>query len=554
MKLRDYQTKGVESSLDKLLAARASCLGVAATGLGKTIMFAETARRWPSERGRVLVIAHTNELVDQSIEKIHRVIGERPAKEMGDWRSNEHPTRRRKVVVASVQSLNSNERMKRFEDVGLVVIDEAHRGVAQMYRNVYSHFSDAVRLGVTATPDRLDEEALGQIFDETSFCYDLPWAVENGWLVPIVSRCIRCEGLDLSKCGKQGGDFAGSDLVEAINQERVLHQMASGIEKTVGSRRTIVFMPAGYKQIDNQDVRVCQLMCDILNRRKTDSARWVMGHTHPQERADAIRDFRAGKFQYLVNVDVLTEGFDDPGIECVAVCRPTMSRAKYAQMLGRGTRALPGIVDALSDAPADERKAAIAASAKPRLEVIDFTGNTGRHRLVSAVDILGGNHSEAAIERVRKQAETGEAVDVSQALTDEEAQIALERRKQIIADAERFVIRTVDPFDVLGAEPKREYGWDRVKSASQAQMSMLKSLGYDGGAKLSRGRASQLIGEIMERRKSGRPDFKQSLKLRQRGLSVDVSSMEAAKILGEPLADRAKFLTERWKQKHGVTT
>lgn len=553
MKLRPYQTAAVESTLG-LLRAGSSSLGLAATGLGKTIMFAETARRWPSEKGRVLVIAHTEELVDQSIEKIERITGERPAKEMGEWRANEHPSRRRKVVVASVQSLNSSERMKRFEDIGMIVVDEAHRGVAPMYRNVYDHFRDTPRLGVTATPDRLDEESLGQIFDEVAFCYDLPWAVKNGWLVPIVSRCIHCDGLDLSKCRKQGQDLSEIDVMEAVKKEAVIHQMAHGIEQTAKGRRTIVFMPSGFKDIGGIDVRVSQLMCDVLNRRKPDSARWVMGHTHKDERHGTIRDFRDGKFQFLVNVDVLTEGFDDPGIECVAICRPTMSRAKYSQMVGRGTRALAGVIDDLGDAEPSERHKAIEASAKPLLEVIDFVGNTGRHRLVSAADILGGNHSERAIQRVRERVEQGEPIEIATALDDEEAQIALEKRREVIADANRFVIRTVDPFDVLGIEPKREYGWDRAKQASAAQMNMLKSLGYEGATRLSRGRARQLIGDIMERRSAGKADYRQALRLRQRGLSADVSVLEAAAILGDPLADRVKSLTQRWKSNQVATT
>ena len=545
MILRPYQNEGVATAMTMLLAGQ-SCLGVAATGLGKTICFAEVARRWPSEKGRVLVMAHTEELVDQSIDKMHRVIGERPAKEMNIHQSNEHPTRRRKVVVASVQSLNSGERLKKFENIGLIIVDEAHRGVAPMYRKVYDHFAKVPRLGVTATPDRLDEEALGQVFDEVAFNFDLNWAVVNRWLVPIVARTIKCEGLDLSKCRVTGGDLNGADLMDAMDEEAVIQQMAHGIVEHAGNRKTLVFMPGGFKDVAGNEVRVSQLMYDVLNRRKTGSAEWVMGHHPREQRTRTIQDFREGRFQFLVNVDVLTEGFDDPGIQCVAMCRPTMSRAKYSQMLGRGTRALPGIIDHLGGATVEERGAAIKASAKPYVEVFDFVGLSGRHKLVTATDILGGKHSEKAVSRVREKSDSEGAVDVIEALDDAEVQIELEKRKQIIADAQKFHTRVIDPFDVLCIEPQREYGWDRAKRPSAKMVNFAKSLGMDVSG-MSFGKVRQLLGEAVKRRNTGKASFDQAKRLLEKGLDPTVNAATAARLLGDPSAERIARLQERYK-------
>jgi type I site-specific restriction endonuclease len=235
-----------------------------------------------------------------------------------------------------------------------------------------------------------------------------------------------------------------------------------------------------------------------------------------------------------LNVGVLTEGFDDPSIEMVAIARPTKSRSLYAQMIGRGTRPLPGTVDGLGTA--DERRNAIARSRKPRIEILDFVGNSGRHKLITTADVLGGQYDDEVVEAAKKKAEeSGTGVDMSEAL--EEAQREAEERKRREAANRRkvfakatYTTATVDPFDILDIQPERERGYDFVNPATEAQVAALTKMGLPT-AGLSKRRASQLIGELIRRRSSGRCSFKQAQILTKYGYSGDVSFKEASAII-----------------------
>jgi len=169
---------------------------------------------------------------------------------------------------------------------------------------------------------------------------------------------------------------------------------------------------------------------------------------------------RSGTVTVLGN----TEGYDNPGIEVVVQARPTMSRSLYAQMVGRGMRSLTGVLhDGLTSA--EERKAAIAASLKPHLTVLDFAGNSGRFKLVTTADILGGRVSEEAKDRAIKILKaTGKAANITEAMREAEAQIRIEleeakkraaaERRHIIPRAE-FNATYIDPFDAIHRNAER---------------------------------------------------------------------------------------------------
>jgi hypothetical protein len=142
------------------------------TGCGKTVVFAHIIKQFGS-RGRALVVAHREELIDQAAAKIQAVTGEVPDIEMADRHADVHMFRRAGVVVASVQTLLSDKRLHKFrpEDFTLIVTDEAHHATASSYRRIYDYFAQNPKcqhVGVTATPDRADEEALGQIYDSVA--------------------------------------------------------------------------------------------------------------------------------------------------------------------------------------------------------------------------------------------------------------------------------------------------------------------------------------------------------------------------------------------------
>jgi len=236
----------------------------------------------------------------------------------------------------------------------------------------------------------------------------------------------------------------------------------------------------------------------------------VSQDTPKPERRQMLQDFAEGRFQFLVNVGVLTEGFDDPTIKVVAITRPTKSRSLYSQMIGRGTRPFPGIVDGWENKA--ERKHAIKTSDKDHIEVLDFVGNSGRHKLVTTADILGGKYDDEVVDRAKKKAEeSDEAVDMAEVLEEAKDEIHQERkakaRAAIIARA-KFTVQNVDPFDVFDLEPMREREWNKGKPPTQAQCAALQKAGIPVHPNLTMTQAGRLLSEEFRRRDAGLVGFR----------------------------------------------
>ncbi len=172
-------------------------------------------------------------------------------------------------------------------------------------------------------------------------------------------------------------------MAAVMEEERNLYGICDATMRELGQRKAIMFTVT---------VKQAQLACDILNRYRSNVAMWASGKTPPEDRRRIMRDFAEGKFQILVNCNLVSEGFDVPDADLLIQARPTKSKLLYQQQLGRVMRPLPGIVDGLAT-PAG-RQAAISSSKKPIATVIDFCGNAGRHKLVHAIDVLGGNISD----------------------------------------------------------------------------------------------------------------------------------------------------------------
>lgn len=528
MKLRPYQQQAFDNTIAALSEHR-STLIVLPTGTGKTVVFSHLVEHYAAG-GRVLVLAHREELINQASSKIQAVSGIEPAIEMADqWAPEDSVFGRSQVIVSSIQT-QATGRMNRFrpDDFSLIIVDEAHHAAAKSYKKVIGHYmADAgcKLVGVTATPDRSDEVALGEVFDSVAMDYEISDAVRDGWLVPIKQRSIIVDGLDFSKVRTVGGDLNGRDLAALMEAEGPLHEVTTpAYELTIG-RKVLVF---------SASVAHAELMCEIFNRHESGSARWVCGTTPKDERRQMLQDYAAGSFRILVNVGVLTEGFDDPSIEVVVMARPTKSRSLYAQMVGRGTRPLPTAgIDLLDGEDADGRRSAIAASTKPAVEIMDFVGNAGRHKLITAVDILAGRSSDAVAQRAKAKAKSGQAGDVQEAIDEAEREIHeerkhrdAERKKQLVAKA-RYTVEDVNPFDALDIEAPRVKGWDRVKRASNRQVAYLKGEGIDA-SKMKLTEASTLINEINDRRKRGECGLRQARILAKHGATnTRVTSAEA---------------------------
>lgn len=472
---RPYQRDAVESVFKQWETVRRT-LGVAPTGSGKTNIACDVIRRMLP--ARTIFLAHRIELVRQAVDRLAS-FGIDAEIEQGNQVATGSLWNRKPVVVATPQTLFSSgdKRLKRFDpsEFGCLVIDETHHYVADAFRRPLDHFCQNPNLkvlGLTATADRADGSALSQIMDSVAFNIEICSLIDQGWLVPIEQQMVKIEGLDFSHCRVTAGELNGRDLDEVMREEKNLLGIAAASIDVIGNKRAIVFCVS---------VKQAERLAEIFNRHKPDCADWIYAGTPADLRKEKLDRFAKGEIQIITNVGVLTEGYDNPAIEVVVQARPTMSRSLYAQMIGRGMRALTGVLhEGLLDS--DSRKSAIANSLKPKLLVLDFAGNSGRHKLITTADILGGKISDEARERaIQKITESGKAINITDAMLEAEAHLHREieeakkrdaaKRANLTAKAQ-IALTYVDPFDAIqrNAQKWRSFKQHHPLSAKQRQL------------------------------------------------------------------------------------
>lgn len=497
--LRPYQLRSIHRIQEEWKEHR-STLFVAATGTGKTTTFVELIRL--IQPLRTLVVAHREELIFQIVQRVEEQINLDCQIEMADFSASQVSFFSTPVVAATVQTLCSRDRMKRFNpaDFGLLILDEAHHATADSYRKIIEHFSQNPELkivGCTATPDRADEEALGQIFETVADEYSILDAIHDGWLVPVDQQMVSIQSLDFSHVRTTAGDLNGADLARIMEAEKNLQGVCGAAIDIIADKRTVFFTAS---------VRQAEMACEILNRHRPGMAGWLSAKTDKESRRKTMTAFRKGDLQVLCNVGIVSEGVDIPQAEIVIMARPTKSRSLYAQMCGRVLRPLPGIVDDL--VTADLRKDRIANSAKPSALVVDFVGNSGQHKLVNAVDILSGKVSERAVAKaVELLKESGSRERISEVLDEAEEELEKEaeaRRQEEIARRAKLIAKVgytkkrIDPFAVLELTPARERGWDKGKLLSEKQRLLLLRQGVDPDA-IPYHQAKQMIDTLFYR-------------------------------------------------------
>lgn len=544
MKLRNYQHEFC-AAVETEWKENRSTLGVMFTGLGKTICFAEIIKRYHPKRA--LVIAHREELIFQARDKILEHAGLHMEVEMGDYRASTESALFSKTsgIVSSIQTLTAGGdgagRMSKFDpnDFDLLITDEAHHSTALTYRRVTDYFMQNPRLkhlGVTATPDRVDKAALGQVFESVAFEYEADDATADGWLVPVDQQFATIGELDYSGIRTTAGDLNGADLAKVMEAEKPLYAVADEIIKLIGNRRTIAFCAS---------VAHAEMLCSILQRYQGIVAAWICGKTDKDTRRRILSDFAAGKIQVVCNCGVLTEGYDDCGVEVIAMARPTKSRALYAQMLGRGLRPLPGIVDGPSTVMG--RRFAISKSRKPECTVLDFVGNSGKHKLITSLDVLGGKYSDEAIEAAIIQAKkTGKPMKVKELLEDEEERIKKEKAERELAEAARkanlivpadVAWKKVDPYDILQVAPVvKERAWDDGKVLKEKWSEQLRNQGFDPAAQ-SYGQSMAILRSLWDRSNKGLCTFRMAKQLRKLGCNPDMPFDEAKIIISAAAAN-----------------
>jgi superfamily II DNA or RNA helicase len=400
---------------------------------------------------------------------------------------------------------------KRFD---LIIIDEAHHAAAKSYRDVVDFF-DAKVVGVTATPDRSDEKALGAVFETVAFTYEILDAIDDGFLVPIDARQVHLDEIDISDVNSSAGDLSIGQLDEAMR--KCIEGVVKNTLELAQHRQGLVFWP-GVKSAEGACVR--------FNALAPGSSDWIHAGTPEFERRNMIRRFRSGELKFLHNCGVLTEGFDAPESSLVAVARPTKSRALYAQILGRGLRPATGVIDAWTEqGEAAARKAAIAASRKPDAMILDFVGNAGKHSLslVNAADVLGGNDPDDVVKIVKKKLASGET-NLRAAIMA--ARKELEEAMKRTTSKVKSRVTKYDPFQVVGAGDmaqseryNRRFGFI---APTPRQLEALRKFGLtdsDGLGQLSKRDAGKMLDALVQRSKDGLVGFKVLKHLQRFGIT-----------------------------------
>ena len=331
--LRDYQIdicSRVREAFDK----HRSVMVQMPTGTGKTVVLAELVKRlvMKDEGLRILIVAHRRELIEQIKATIKR---------MG-LNANNHSSLidNQAIIVESIQTISrriGNPSTGGQEDFSLVVIDEAHHALAKTYKMMWKAWPDAKFLGLTATPCRLNGKGFTDLFDILVQSWDIPAFIKANWLSTYDFVSIKADSHTqqlINSLKKRGadGDYQVKEMDAVLNKRPSIGRLYNCVTEYAHNRKGFVYAI----NIDH-----ARSIAEYYQEQGV-SAVAIDSHTPVKERERIISSFRSGELQVLVNVDIFSEGFDCPDVEFIQLARPTLSLAKYLQMVGRGLRPSKG--------------------------------------------------------------------------------------------------------------------------------------------------------------------------------------------------------------------
>ena len=372
--------------------------------MGKTIAFSELTNKIVQKGNKVLILAHRGELLEQAQTKLG-YFNIDSSLEKGTFTADSNA----QVVVASVQSLSRDNRLEKFpkDYFKTIIIDECHHSMSDTYKKIINYFDSAYVLGVTATPDRADEQDLSEIFPVTAFEYSIEDAIKDGFLSPIKIKFVKTK-LNLKDINFRNGDYAPEEVGAML--ENSLEKLAKEIKKNCKDRKTVVFVPL---------VSTARKFEEIFNNLGM-KAISIAGED--KDRKERIEAFANDKYNIAINSMLLTEGWDCPSVNCVVCLRPTESRSLMCQIIGRGLRLSP-------------------ETNKQDCLVLDFLWLTGHHSLCRPASLFTDNLEIA--NQVSSKKQDIETMDELFDEIEEAKEVVEEKKKQLEMERTNSMLKKV---------------------------------------------------------------------------------------------------------------
>ena len=328
IKLYDYQ-EDMKERIEKALRLHRSVMAQMPTGTGKTYLLTAVIDSFvngnPMEK--VWIVAHRRELVsqiDETVRKFHSY-----------YASNTSS------LLSSVRAMSIQWLMRHYDEIeeepGMIVIDEAHHALAKTYKEMWERFPKAKFLGLTATPCRLNGKGFTDLFDVLVQSWSVPEFISKGRLATYDFVSIKSDGVTqrlIDSLQKRGadGDYQNKEMDMLLNKKPSIERLYQSLEEFGKDRKGIVYAI---------NISHAQKITRLYQEHGV-KAIAIDSKTPATERQQDIEAFKKGDIQVLVNVDIFSEGFDCPDVEFVQLARPTLSLAKYLQMVGRGLRVAKG--------------------------------------------------------------------------------------------------------------------------------------------------------------------------------------------------------------------
>ena len=344
MQLRDYQNSAISNVRKGFQAKHRSVLLTLPTGAGKTVIFSEITKLAGLKGANVLILVHRKELIDQATEKLTK------ANVKYGIIASGHKESKCNVQVASVQTLIN--RLNNPEQFDLIIIDEAHHAVASSWQKIFSFYKNTIKLGVTATPMRMTGAGLGEIFDKLIVGSTIPELVDKGFLAKHEVYAPPNK-LNLDKISTIRGDFSKKEVEDELDKVDIVGDAVENYRRLGNNKPAIAFCIS---------VKHGQYVTNKFKQAGY-TAELITGSMKSDDRKTLVNNFKNGKVQILVSIDVVSEGFDVEGCYVAILLRPTKSEGLYIQQVGRVLRPEPN-------------KVAI---------VLDHVGNTKRHGFVDDI-------------------------------------------------------------------------------------------------------------------------------------------------------------------------